>query len=62
MSGSAAVGTDRAPGQPFDQTNGLVDFEGESDGTAEGEIRSAAERREDKEPGTIPPLGGNVQR
>ena len=55
-------GTDRAPGKPFDQTNGLVDVEGESDGTAEGEIRSAAQRRDDDEPGTIPPLGGNVQR
>lgn len=31
---------------PFDQTGGLVDFEGESDGTAEGESHSAAERRE----------------
>jgi hypothetical protein len=62
MSGSAAVGTDRAPGKPFDQTNGLVDVEGESDETAEGELRSAAERREEHEPGTIPPLGGNVQR
>lgn len=60
--GSETVGSDRAPGRPFDQTNGLVDFEGESDGTAEGEIHSAAERREDDEPGTIPPLGGNVQR
>lgn len=57
---SAAVGGERAPGHPFDQTNGLVDFEGESDGTADGEIRSAAKRREDGEPGTIPPLGGNV--
>jgi ribosome-associated toxin RatA of RatAB toxin-antitoxin module len=59
---SAAVGTDRAPGKPFDQTNGLVDFEGESDETAEGETGSAAERREKNEPGTLPPLGGNVQR
>lgn len=58
---SAAVGSERAPGHPFDQTNGLVDFEGESDGTTEGEVRSAAERREDGGPGTIPPLGGNVQ-
>ena len=62
MSGSAALGTDRAPGKPFDQTNGMVDLEGESDETAEGEIRSAAERRKDSDPGTIPPLGGNVQR
>ncbi|MET3719853.1 MULTISPECIES: SRPBCC family protein [unclassified Arthrobacter] len=62
MPGSAALGTDRAPGKPFDQTNGLVDLEGESDETAEGEIHNAAERREDNEPGTVPPLGGNVQR
>jgi uncharacterized membrane protein len=60
--GAGTAGMDRAPGQPFDQTNGLVDLEGESDGTAEGENRSAAERREDNEPGSIPPLGGNVQR
>jgi carbon monoxide dehydrogenase subunit G len=62
MPGSAAVGSEREPGKPFDQTNGLVDVKGESDGTADGEIRSAAERREETEPGTIPPLGGNVQR
>jgi hypothetical protein len=62
MPGSATVGTDRSPGQPFDQTNGLVDVEGESDETAEGDLRSAAERRGNNEPGTIPPLGGNVQR
>ncbi len=30
---------------PFDQTGGLVDLEGESDGTAEGEAHSAGERR-----------------
>lgn len=61
--GSAAVSTDRAPGHPFDQTNGLVDVEGESDETADGELRSAAERREEHETGTVPPLlGGNVQR
>jgi hypothetical protein len=60
--GSAVGGTERDPGHPFDQTNGLVDVEGESDGTAEGEIHSEAQRREEHEPGTLPPLGGNVQR
>jgi hypothetical protein len=61
--GDATVGgADRAPGHPFDQTNGLVDFEGESDGTAEGEIRSAAKRREEPGPGPIPPLGGTAGR
>jgi uncharacterized membrane protein len=47
--------------QPFDQTGGVVDLEGESDGTADGEIRSAAERK-DRKPGDgyIPPLSGNL--
>jgi hypothetical protein len=42
---------------PFDQTNGLVDVEGDSDGTAVSDTRSAAERADetDKGPGTIPP-------
>lgn len=62
MPGSSTGGTDRSPGQPFDQTNGLVDVEGESDETAEGDLRSAAERRDENDPGTIPPFGGNVQR
>ena len=46
---------------PFDH-NGLVDVEGESDETADGEIRSAAERKEDEERGRgfIPPMGGNM--
>jgi carbon monoxide dehydrogenase subunit G len=62
VAGSAVGGTDRVPGKPFDQTNGLVDVEGESDETAEGELRSAADRRKEHEHGTIPPLlGGNVQ-
>ncbi|MDQ0820429.1 carbon monoxide dehydrogenase subunit G [Arthrobacter sp. V4I6] len=48
---------DRAATHPFDQTNGLVDVEGDSDGTAASDTRSAAEREEksDKGPGTIPP-------
>jgi len=42
---------------PFDQTNGLVDFEGESDETAEGENYSSAERtnRHNRED-VFPPL------
>ncbi|TAP41855.1 SRPBCC family protein [Arthrobacter sp. S39] len=47
---------------PFDQTNGLVDSEGESGGTAEGENYSAAERKnqEGRNEGYIPPMGGNL--
>jgi Polyketide cyclase / dehydrase and lipid transport len=49
---------------PFDQTGGLVDFEGESDETAEGEIYSSAERRreEGRNKGYFPPFGGNLGR
>jgi len=48
---------DSAATHPFDQTNGLVDVEGDSDETAASDTRSAAEREEraDKGPGTIPP-------
>ncbi|MET4539563.1 ribosome-associated toxin RatA of RatAB toxin-antitoxin module [Arthrobacter bambusae] len=44
----------------FDQTNGLVDLEGDSDETADSDTRSAAERKEDEDrgPGFIPPMGG----
>jgi hypothetical protein len=47
---------------PFDQTNGLVDAQGDSDETALSDTRSAAERQRDAErgDGTIPPLGGNL--
>ncbi|WP_066289534.1 SRPBCC family protein [Arthrobacter sp. B6] len=56
----ADLGDDRI-GHAFDQTNGLVDTEGESDETAEGEKRSAAERRDDDDrPGGLPPVGGNL--
>ena len=56
----ADLGNDRI-GHPFDQTNGLVDTEGESDETAEGELRSAGERDEDRRPdGGLPPVGGNL--
>lgn len=44
---------------PFDQTGGLVDLEGESDETAEGESYSSGERRRRRpDEGTIPPFGG----
>ncbi|MCU1518509.1 MAG: cyclase [Pseudarthrobacter sp.] len=53
-------GEDRI-GHQFDQTNGLVDTEGESDETADGELYSEGERREeDNRPGGLPPLGGNL--
>ena len=47
---------------PFDQTNGLVDFEGESDETAEGENYSAAERlrEQHRHDGHLPPMGGGL--
>jgi carbon monoxide dehydrogenase subunit G len=46
---------------PFDQTNGLVDFEGESDETADGENYSSAERRQRKEQGwSLPPNPGHT--
>ncbi len=45
---------------PFDQTNGLADDNGDSDGTAESDTRSAAERKDDEDRGEgfIPPMGG----
>ena len=46
---------------PFDQTNGLADDDGDSDGTAESDTRSAAERGADdadRGPGFIPPQSG----
>ena len=44
----------------FDQTNGLADVDGDSDGTAESDTRSKAERRDGDDPGAIPPLGGTL--
>ncbi len=39
---------DEVVAEPFDQTNGVVDgLEGESGGTADGEVRSGADRRND---------------
>jgi ribosome-associated toxin RatA of RatAB toxin-antitoxin module len=46
----AGQGTDRAVAHPFDQTNGLADVDGESDGTAASDTRSAAERGTDTDP------------
>ncbi|WP_445153478.1 SRPBCC family protein [Arthrobacter sp. Hor0625] len=62
-----AAGTTRAPdtrpaGKPFDQTNGLVDTEGDSDETALSDTASEAERRARTEggPGALPPAGGSL--
>ena len=54
--------TARPAGKPFDQTNGLIDAEGESDGTALGDTASTADReaRTEHEPGAIPPAGGSL--
>lgn len=54
--GGATAPTSRFA-HPFDQTNGLVDFEGESDETAEGESYSSSERkhRHDRDDRFIPP-------
>ncbi|HEU4668127.1 MAG TPA: SRPBCC family protein [Arthrobacter sp.] len=46
---------------PFDQTGGLVDLEGESDETAEGESYSSAERRtRQRKEGNLPPIDGSL--
>ncbi|WP_353713255.1 SRPBCC family protein [Arthrobacter sp. K5] len=58
--GAGSALTDETVAHPFDQTNGLIDDEGDSDETAASDTRSAADRAEsaDRDPGTIPPLGG----
>ncbi|RAM36812.1 SRPBCC family protein [Arthrobacter globiformis] len=58
--GTGSALTDETVAHPFDQTNGLIDDEGDSDETAASDTRSAADRaeREDGGPGTLPPLGG----
>ena len=55
--GTAEPLADRTATHPFDQTNGLVDAEGDSDGTAASDTLSAAEReaKSNKGPGTVPP-------
>ncbi len=46
---------------PFDQTGGLVDFEGESDETADGENYSSGERRNRRhDEGNLPPFSGTL--
>lgn len=59
----AGYGTaERSVGKPFDQTNGLVDTGGDSDGTAASDTESAARRETSAEggPGSIPPAGGSL--
>lgn len=62
----AAVGgsalSDDAIAHPFDQTNGLIDDEGDSDETAASDTLSAADRDEaaDRGPGAVPPAGGTL--
>jgi uncharacterized membrane protein len=62
----AAVGgsalSDDAVAHPFDQTNGLIDDEGDSDETAVSDTLSEADREEaaDRGPGTLPPTGGTL--
>ena len=53
--------SDERIAKPFDQTNGLVDFEGDSDETAASDTRSAAERRDEEErDGGLPPAAGGL--
>ena len=53
---------DRSDAKPFDQTNGLVDTAGESDGTALSDTSSAGgrERSLGDRPGPVPPAGGSL--
>ena len=64
VSGTGAAGVsgitsdtpgERPLGEPFDQTNGLADVDGESDGLAGSDEHSAAERDEDQTGGFMPP-------
>ncbi|MDZ4093017.1 MAG: SRPBCC family protein [Arthrobacter sp.] len=59
---SANDTVDRSVGKPFDQTNGLVDTDGESDGTALSDTNSEGERERGlgDRPGPVPPLGGGL--
>jgi ribosome-associated toxin RatA of RatAB toxin-antitoxin module len=60
-SGSGSALSDDRIAKPFDQTNGLVDFEGDSDETADSDTRSAAERRaEENRDGGLPPAAGSL--
>jgi ribosome-associated toxin RatA of RatAB toxin-antitoxin module len=63
---TTGVTADATPGrraaEPFDQSNGLVDTAGDSDGTAVSDTASAAERQAPTErgQGIIPPSGGSA--
>jgi ribosome-associated toxin RatA of RatAB toxin-antitoxin module len=62
-SGTVATGSvGRSDAKPFDQTNGLVDTEGDSDGTAMSDTLSAADREAEIERGSgpVPPAGGSL--
>ncbi len=58
------AGGQNVVGHPFDQTNNLIDTGGDSDGTAESDTKSVADREGDADTGTggLPPSlpGGNV--
>ncbi|KNH18288.1 cyclase [Arthrobacter sp. ZBG10] len=57
----ADLGDDRI-GHTFDQTNGLVDTSGESDGTAEGDLASKGEREDGGLPAVpLPPINNNLR-
>ncbi|HSN36129.1 MAG TPA: SRPBCC family protein [Arthrobacter sp.] len=52
---------DRTIAKPFDQTNGLVDVEGDSDGTALSDTKSSAQRSAGTDrTGPVPPAGGSL--
>lgn len=53
---------ERSVAKPFDQTNGLIDDDGDSDGTAAADTASQAERDERRNgvEGTLPPAGGSL--
>ena len=59
---TADVTSTRPDAKPFDQTNGLVDTEGDSDGTARSDTASEAEREAgtNRVTGTLPPAGGSL--
>jgi carbon monoxide dehydrogenase subunit G len=61
VAGGSAL-SDDAIAHPFDQTNGLIDDEGDSDETAASDTLSEADRDEaaDRGPGTLPPTGGTL--
>ena len=52
----------RSDAKPFDQTNGLADIEGDSDGTAASDTLSEADRERGRGggPGPVPPVGGGL--